>query len=62
MVHVCCYCQVMFCTSLFLGGLETEKEYPYEAVGEKCKFIKSDAVVTINGSLAISKDENGLSC
>ena len=33
--------------------------YPYEAAGEKCKFVKSEAVVYINGSVSISKDENG---
>ena len=42
---------------LFPGGLETEKEYPYEAADEKCKFKKSEAVVYINSSVSISKDE-----
>ena len=40
-----------------LGGLETEQEYPYDAVDEKCKFKKSEAVVYVNGSVSISKDE-----
>lgn len=40
-----------------LGGLETEKEYPYEAADEKCKFKKSEAAVYINSSVSISKDE-----
>lgn len=35
--------------------------YPYEGADEKCKFAKSEAVVYINGSVAISKDENGKS-
>ena len=39
------------------GGLETEQEYPYDAVGEKCKFKESEAVVYVNGSVSISKDE-----
>lgn len=43
------------------GGLETEKMYPYEGSDDKCKFAKSEAVVYINGSVAISKDENGKS-
>ncbi|XP_078357661.1 cathepsin L-like [Oculina patagonica] len=41
-----------------LGGLETESQYPYEAADDKCKFKKSEAVVYLNGSVAISKDEN----
>lgn len=40
------------------GGLEAESEYPYEGADEKCKFKKSEAVVYINSSVAISKDEN----
>ena len=35
--------------------------YPYEGSDDKCKFAKSEAVVYINGSVAISKDENGKS-
>ena len=42
---------------LCAGGLETEQEYPYDAVGETCKFEKSEAVVYVNGSVSISKDE-----
>ena len=48
--------------TLCLGGLETESQYPYEAADEKCKFRKSEAVVYVNGSVAISKDENGEAC
>lgn len=40
------------------GGLEAESEYPYEGADEKCKFKKSEVVVYINSSVAISKDEN----
>ena len=47
--------QPMF--DLCSGGLETEQEYPYDAVDEKCKFKKSEAVVYVNGSVSISKDE-----
>lgn len=41
------------------GGLETEQEYPYSARDGKCKFDRSDVKVTINGSVAISKNEDG---
>nr|CDJ26737.1 cathepsin F-like cysteine peptidase protein [Tityus serrulatus] len=40
-----------------LGGLETEKEYPYEADDEKCQFKKSDVRVYINSSVSISQNE-----
>ncbi len=42
-----------------LGGLETEKDYPYEGRGEKCDFDKSEVRAYINGSVKISKDEDG---
>ena len=48
-------CDTVF--HLCSGGLETEQEYPYDAVDEKCKFKKSEAVVYVNGSVSISKDE-----
>lgn len=44
-----------------IGGLETEQEYPYQARNGKCKFDKSDVRVTINGSVAISSNEDGKS-
>jgi len=42
-----------------LGGLETESEYPYEGMDEKCSFVKQEACVYINGSVNISKNEDG---
>lgn len=58
-------CVFPFCDTVFhlcSGGLETEQEYPYEAVDEKCKFKKSEAVVYVNGSVSISKDETSELC
>lgn len=40
-----------------LGGLETEKEYPYEGSGETCQFKKSDAVAFVNDSVTLPSDE-----
>jgi len=39
-----------------LGGLETEKDYPYDGADERCN-IKSNPAVYINSSIAISDDE-----
>jgi len=44
---------------LLVGGLETEGEYPYKGMDEKCSFVRQEARVYINGSLNISKNEDG---
>ena len=46
-----------FYSCKFLGGLETEKAYPYEAVNDECKFHKSKVRVYINDSVALPPDE-----
>ncbi|KAI0221793.1 Cathepsin F [Lamellibrachia satsuma] len=43
-----------------LGGLETEKEYPYEGRDDKCVFNKTEAKIDINGGLNISSNENDM--
>lgn len=40
-----------------LGGLETEKDYPYEGENEKCHFNRSEVQVTIQGAVNISRNE-----
>ena len=40
-----------------LGGLETEKDHPYEGDDEKCHFRKSGVKVTIKGAVNITKNE-----
>jgi len=42
-----------------VGGLETESEYPYKGDDEKCHFVRQEARVYINGSVNISKNEDG---
>jgi len=42
-----------------IGGLETESEYPYKGDDEKCTFVRQEARVYINGSVNISKNEDG---
>ncbi|XP_076445208.1 procathepsin L-like [Babylonia areolata] len=43
------------------GGLETESEYPYDAMDERCKFIKSEVAATLTGCKDIpSEDEDML--
>jgi len=48
------------CACIIAGGLETEKDYPYEATGEKCNIIKKDFRVYVNDSVALSKNETQL--
>ncbi|XP_071963197.1 cathepsin L-like [Antedon mediterranea] len=43
-----------------LGGLMTEKGYPYKGRGADCTFVKSQAQVYINSSVNISKDEGDM--
>lgn len=40
-----------------LGGLETEKDYPYDGEDEKCHFNKGKSVVRLSGALNISHNE-----
>lgn len=42
---------------LKLGGLEKEKDYPYDARGEKCNFVKSEIAAYINSSITLPTDE-----
>ncbi|XP_013794403.1 cathepsin L-like [Limulus polyphemus] len=43
-----------------LGGLETEKDYPYKGVDEKCFFNRSMARVNISGSNSLPQNETEL--
>ena len=43
-----------------VGGLETEKNYPYVAEDEKCSFNKSKVVVSITGFKDVTGGENDL--
>lgn len=40
-----------------LGGLETEKDYPYEGRGETCHFNKGEVRATVTGALNITTNE-----
>jgi len=51
---------MLYCNCCLLGGLETETEYPYKGDDEKCSFIRQEARVYINGSVNISKNEDGM--
>lgn len=42
---------------LRMGGLETEEDYPYKGIDDKCTFSPDKIKVYINGSVNISKDE-----
>lgn len=39
-----------------LAGLDTETDYPYDGIDEKCS-LKSNPAAYINSSVAISQDE-----
>ncbi|CAG0882111.1 unnamed protein product [Cyprideis torosa] len=40
-----------------IGGLESEKDYPYDGHGETCKFQPSEARVEVTGGVEISSNE-----
>lgn len=43
-----------------LGGLETEKDYPYDAQDEKCHFNRSLVNVQLTGAVNISQNETNM--
>ncbi|CAK1583347.1 unnamed protein product [Parnassius mnemosyne] len=43
-----------------LGGLETERDYPYEGEDDKCSFNKSLSKVTISGAVNITSNETDM--
>lgn len=43
-----------------LGGLETEKDYPYDAEDEQCKLDRSEVKVVIQGGVNITSNETDM--
>jgi cathepsin F len=41
-----------------VGGLESEKDYPYTGTGGTCKFDKSKIVAQVKNFSVVSVDEN----
>lgn len=43
-----------------LGGLETEKDYPYDGADERCHFNNSLSRVELSGAVNISNNETDM--
>ena len=58
-IHASTLCTSPVPCMIMTGGLETEKDYPYEGKDDKCEFVKKEAEVFISGALNISSNEDG---